>query len=81
MELKAMEAVELNPEELERAAGGKYRPLPPKEGYIVYQIQRGDTLGKIARRFNITADEIAVWNPKISNKNLIYAGDYLYIKQ
>ena len=48
---------------------------------MIYQIQRNDTLGKIAKRFGLKSyREILLWNPKITNPNLIFAGDYLYIK-
>lgn len=74
------EMKELKIEEL-TAAGGKYvRPIE-KEGFVIYQIQRNDTLGKIAKRFGLKSyREILLWNPKITNPNLIFAGDYLYIK-
>ena len=36
-------------------AGGSPHPLPDKSGCIVYRIARGDTLGKIARRYGTTA--------------------------
>ena len=70
----------LSLEEMNEVAGG-YKPLAPKKGYIVYQIAKGDTLRKIADKFKVKIAEIISWNPKITNRNLIYAGDYLYIKQ
>ena len=71
---------ELNMEEMNQVSGGYTRP-PEKAGFLIYQIVKGDTLIKIARRFNTTESLIMTWNPKIKNKNLIYAGDYLYIKK
>ena len=71
---------EMNMEEMEQVSGGYKKPAP-KPGFIIYQIQKGDALSKIARRYNTTEALIMSWNPKIKNKNLIYAGDYLYIKQ
>ncbi len=71
---------ELNMEEMGEVAGG-YKKPPEKAGFIIYQIQKGDALSKIARKFNTTEALIMSWNPKITNKNLIYAGDYLYIKK
>ena len=65
-------------DELENVSGGYRRPKD-KEGYFVYKIKRGDNLTKLAKRFHCTIDDIMAWNPKIKNKNLIYAGDYLYI--
>lgn len=72
--------MELDLNEMSKVAGGYKRP-PEKKGFFIYQIKRGDTLGKIARNFNTTVALIMAWNPKIKNKNLIYAGDYLYIQE
>ena len=74
------EKQELNMEEMEQVAGGYKRP-EEKAGFVIYQIQKGDALSKIARKYNTTEAQIMAWNPKIKNKNLIYAGDYLYIKK
>ena len=79
-ELENMEAMELNLEEMDKVAGGAFKPLDPKKGYIVYQIVKGDTLNKISRKFNVTVENILKWNPKITDKNKIYYGDYIYIK-
>ena len=72
-----LEALTLD--ELDQVSGG-YKPLKPKEGFIVYHIKKGDYLNKIARMYDCTVADMMRWNPKIKNKNLIYAGDYLYIK-
>jgi LysM repeat protein len=40
----------------------------------VYTVVRGDTLVKIARKFNVTYANLLAANPQISNPNLIYAG-------
>ena len=71
---------ELNVEEMNEVAGG-YRKPAEKFGYIIYQIKKGDTLGRIAQKYHTTQKAIMSYNPKIVNKNLIYAGDYIYIKQ
>ena len=73
------ENMELNLEALEGVEGGYKRP-PEKAGYVIYQIVKGDNLSKIAVKFHTTVKDLLAWNPKITNKNLIYAGDYLYIK-
>ncbi len=73
------EAIELSLDELEKIGGGYKRPAE-KAGYIIYQIQKGDTLTRIANRYHCTVNDLLRWNPKITNKSLIYAGDYLYIK-
>ena len=71
---------ELNLEEMEQAAGG-YAKLKEKKGFIVYRIEKDDYLFKIARDHGCTVEDIMAWNPKIKDRNLIYTGDYLYIRQ
>ena len=70
---------ELNANDMEKISGGYRRP-PEKEGFIVYKIVSSDTLTRIAQRYRCTVDDLLRWNPKITNKNLIYAGDYIYIR-
>ena len=60
-------------------AGGSPHPLPDKSGCIVYRIARGDTLGKIARRYGTTAERIKAVNTTVHNVNDITAGYYIYI--
>ena len=60
-------------------AGGSPHPLSDKSGCIVYRIARGDTLGKIARRYGTTAERIKAVNTTIHNVNDITAGCYIYI--
>ena len=79
-EFENMEAMELSLDEMDKVAGGAFKPLDPKKGYVVYQIVKGDTLNKIARKFNVTVEDILKWNKKIVDKNKIYYGDYIYIK-
>lgn len=45
----------------------------------VYTVVSGDTLRKIAARFDTTVDEILKINPQIKNANLIYPGDKINI--
>lgn len=40
-----------------------------------YVVQKGDTLSGIAKAFGTSVDEIMAVNPKIKNRDLIYAGD------
>ncbi len=75
-----MEAVELSMEEMDQVAGGYKRPAE-KKGFIIVQIQKGDTLIRIANRYHTTVEQIMKDNPKIKDKALIYAGDYLYIRK
>ncbi len=73
---------ELSMEEMDTVFGGQGgspRPLPERAGYIVYQIRRGDTLGKIARRFGTTTERIKAINSTIHNINDITPGYYIYV--
>jgi LysM repeat protein len=45
----------------------------------VYEVISGDTLRKIAARFDTTIDEILKINPQIKNANLIHPGDKINI--
>ena len=53
-------------------------PPPPTSGQVYYA-QRGDTLRKIAAKFNTTVDAILKVNPQITNPNLIYVGQAITI--
>ena len=79
--IEEMKAVELNAEELEQVVGGAYKKPAEKKGYIIYQIQPGDTLYKIAKAHKTTVDALLSYNPQITNRNLIRAGAYMYIKK
>jgi LysM repeat protein len=48
-------------------------PPPPPAGQTYY-VQRGDTLRKIAAKFNTTVDAILQLNTNITNPNVIYVG-------
>ena len=45
-----------------------------------YIVQKGDTLGAIARKFNIALNELLGLNPDIKNPNLIHIGDKIRVK-
>ena len=49
-------------------------------GDIIYTVQRGDTLSKIAREYNVTVAHIVELND-ITNPNLIYPGEKLRITE
>lgn len=73
MEETKITAAEMNEEELTNVSGGAY--VGP---CIVYTIQRGDTLSKIAARYGTTVNILVELN-HIANKNRIYAGHKLLI--
>jgi len=81
--LSGMEATELSEEELNAVDGGavQFRVPPAKRGFIVYQISKGDTLGRIALHFGCTIKDLMSWNPYITDMNKIYSGAYLYIRE
>ena len=81
-EFEKVEATEINPDELEGAAGGRsrYPKLPKLEGFTRYQIVPGDTLYAIAKRNHTTVEALMSYNPQITDRNLIRAGAYMYIK-
>jgi peptidoglycan DL-endopeptidase LytE len=51
---------------------------PPTSGQLYYA-RSGDTLRKIAARFNTTVDAILKVNPQITNPNLIWVGQAISI--
>lgn len=63
----------LTNDELELAEGGA-----TTQKYIRYTIVKGDTLGKLAKRYGTTVDELVRIN-HIKNKNLIITGHTLLI--
>ncbi len=60
------------------APGSTPQPTQPPGNVTTYTVQRGDTLGSIARRFNTTIQDIATRN-RITNPNRIFAGQVLQI--
>ena len=47
---------------------------PPVSSGVVYYALKGETLRKIADKFNTSVDAILKLNPQITNPNLIYVG-------
>lgn len=47
---------------------------------LYYKIKKGDNLTKIAKMYGTTVNKLLELNPKIKNKNLIYAGDTIRVK-
>lgn len=45
-----------------------------------YTVKKGDTLGSIARKFNMALNKLLGLNPDIKNPNLIHIGDKIRVK-
>ena len=60
--------------ELENVSGGANLP----NNY--YIVQPGDTLSVLAQRFGTTIKKLQALNPRITNPNLIYAGEAIRIR-
>ena len=54
-------------------------PTPPECGIITYTVQKGDTLTKIANKYNSTVDDILKLNPQITNPNVISVGQKIEV--
>ncbi len=54
-------------------------PTPVAPTPMVYVIKRGDTLSKIAKRFDVTIDELLQANPSIRNPDRIKLGQEIII--
>ena len=80
-----MENKELNLNEMEAVTGGDrhFKPEPDREGWIQHKVEGGETLIRIAKKYNIPDwTKIQEWNPHIDKeKFMIRAGEYLWIKQ
>ncbi len=50
---------------------------PPSSG--TYVVQWGDTMRKIAAKFNVALGDLLAANPQIPNQNLIYRGQVVYL--
>jgi hypothetical protein len=55
-------------------------PTPTPEA-VLYRVKSGDTLGKIAEKFQVSIDVIMSANPEITSPELIRAGQELIIPQ
>ena len=65
-----MNTEKLNDEVLDEISGGSIIP---------YQIQPGDTLGAVSKKFNVSLDQLMRWN-NIKDPNLVTVGQQLKIK-
>lgn len=60
-----------------RLNGGQAEQMPAEEYYVV---QKGDTMTKIAIKFNTSLPELKRLNPQIKNISLIYVGQMVRVK-
>ncbi len=79
-----MEDMELNLNDMEEVAGGKrhFKPEKDKKGWLQHKVGPGDTLIRLANKYNIPNWRmIRDWNPHINPEtNMIIDGEYLWIK-
>ena len=66
----AMNKVAMNDEEMDQVTGGSILP---------YAVQSGDTLAKIAKKYNVTMEQLIKGND-IKNPDMITVGQQLKIK-
>jgi LysM repeat protein len=57
-----------------------YKADKPIQKPKFYTVKKGDTLSRIAMKFNTTVDELMKLNPQIKDPNLIYAGQRIRVK-
>jgi len=50
----------------------------PEKSFIYHKVEQGETLWKIAQRYNVSIDKIVTYN-RIKNPDLIYCGSILKI--
>lgn len=66
----SMNKVAMNDEQMDQVTGGTVLP---------YVVQSGDTLGKIAKKYNVTVEQLMKWN-NIKDPNILMVGQQLVIK-
>ncbi len=66
----AIDKVAMNDEEMDQVTGGSILP---------YVVQPGDSLGAIAKKYNVTIEQLIKWN-NIQNPNILAVGQHLKIK-
>lgn len=54
-------------------------PRRPNGDIAIYTVKQGDTLYKIAKKYNLTIESILNANPQIENADMIYPGEVLNI--
>ncbi|KAJ5640415.1 hypothetical protein N7528_000040 [Penicillium herquei] len=64
--------------------GGVSTPTPHQPGMIqdcnlFYHVEKGDWCEKIANQYHISLSDFYTWNPAVTDKCLIYIGDYVCV--
>ncbi len=57
----------------------KFPPPPSVCPGFIYTVREGDTLFFIARRFNVSLDQLIAANPQIKNPDLIFPGQQICV--
>jgi membrane-bound lytic murein transglycosylase D len=60
-----------------RSVPVRVEPRPPQGPYITYRVQTGDSLWAIAKRYEVTARDLMLWNGLTTSR--IYPGDEVRI--
>ena len=66
----AMDKIKMDDEQLDQVTGGSILP---------YRVQPGDSLNVIAKKFNVTPEQLVQWN-NIKNPDMLTVGQQLKIK-
>ncbi len=66
----ALDKVAMNDEQLDAISGGSILP---------YRVQAGDSLNSIAKKYNVTVDQLMKWN-NIQDAGTLIVGQQLKIK-
>ena len=64
------EKTKMNDDQLDQVTGGSVLP---------YRVQPGDSLAVIAKKYNVTVDQLIKWND-IKNPDMLTVGQQLKIK-
>ena len=70
-----MNMKELDLNEMAMVAGGSDSD---RKSFIIYTVEKGDTLNRIATRYNVSVDDLVRWN-RITNQRLLIVGQKLKI--
>ena len=66
----AMDKIKMNDEQLDEVTGGSILP---------YRVQPGDSLNVIAKKYNVTIEQLVQWN-NIKDPSMLTVGQQLKIK-